>query len=89
MDTAFRIIDGYNVTECENDKGEKRLTITFFSNKEPYIDSKTYNDLSSEKVQKIKEKLFDMTDYNKSCESISQVYALLDILFFIDQIVSD
>lgn len=90
-----RKVDGYNVTEIEskNESGNERseqtknIVITYYINNEKYADSKVYEGVTEETIQKIKDKLFDYTMYNLNCKYMSSAITFFTIINEVEKII--
>lgn len=87
-----KVINGYNILEeTEETLREQRLkniTITFLCDGK-YFSETTYKKVPEEKIEKIREKLFDNTLYNLNVEFQCQAVALPTLIFQIDDIIYD
>ena len=89
MEYHINVVDGFSikVKAPKNNIGWD-VSITLKKGDEDYVESVTYKNISSEVVSLIVQKLLDTTSYNRECETESEAYAYLDILFFVENIIS-
>ena len=87
-------IDGFNVTDTQTKNTSqneriKDLEITYYSNGEEYVNSLRYEGVTEEKIEKVKEKLFEYTLYNLNCKRMSEVIPLFTIISEVERIIYD
>lgn len=88
-----KVINGYNLytedskgTEQEREQKLKDITITLLCDGE-YFSESSYIKVPEEKVEKIRDKLFDNTLYNLNVEFQCQAIALPTLIFQIEDII--
>lgn len=87
-------IDGFNVTDTQTKNTSqneriKDLEITYYSNGEEYVNSFRYEGVTEEKIEKVKEKLFEYTLYNLNCKRMSEVIPFFTIISEVERIIYD
>ena len=87
-------VDGFNVTDIQTENASeneriKDLEITYYSNGEKFVDSLRYEGVTEEKIEKVKEKLFEYTLYNLNCKRMSEVIPFFTIISEVERIIYD
>lgn len=84
-------IDGYKIIKesaYEPGRRTKNIKIVYTSRGKFYLTSH-YNGVRNSTIRKIREQLDDYTEYNGNVESESQVMSIMDILWLVNQTVSN
>ena len=87
-----KVINGYNLYSQDSEgtgareQKLKNITITFLCDGK-YFSESSYTKVPKEKVEKIRDKLFDNTLYNLNVEFQCQAISLLTLIFQIEDII--
>lgn len=77
----------YGKKGSKSNREPKDLTVTYIYNDCLKVKSFFYPEVSAEKIKTIQKMLEDYTNYNQKVEQVCQAIALVDIIFFVEDVI--